>query len=154
MKPKTTGGAFLARKSELAIRRSGKAPPADVLIIEDEPRDAERIEATLRAMFGYAMSIRRVPTLASALDALLERLPDLIFLDDNLKPADTAADTIPLIRRCKYEGPIILLSGILNQRRRAQVVRLGAVAAIHKDALDSGSIEEALAKAWSDDAPG
>ncbi|MBV1693144.1 MAG: response regulator [Hyphomicrobiales bacterium] len=152
MKPKTTSGAFLARKSELAIKRSGRPPPSDILIIEDETRDAGRVEATLRAMFGYEMSIRQVATINMALDALLQRLPDLIFLDDHLKPADRAGDTIPLIRRCNYTGPIILMSGLLSPRRQAEVVRLGAVAAIHKDALDSGSIEEALAKAWSSDA--
>jgi CheY-like chemotaxis protein len=145
-------GAFLARKSELAIRRSGRPPPSDILIIEDATRDAGRVEATLRAMFGYEMSIRHVATINMALDALLKQLPDLIFLDDHLKPADRAGDTIPLIRRCKYDGPIILMSALLSQRRQAEAVRLGAVAAIHKDALDSGSIEEALARAWPTDA--
>ncbi len=143
-----TGGAFLARKSELAIKRQGKPRPSDILIIEDNVIDAERLTATLRSMFGYDLQIRTASTLAQALDSVIERRPDLIFLDDHLKPRDTAADTIPFLRRCNYEGPIIVVSGVLNRRRSAEMANAGAIAAIHKDGLDSGSIEEALAKVY------
>jgi CheY-like chemotaxis protein len=144
-----TGGAFLARKSELAIQRQDKPKFTDILVVEDNAMEAERLHATLRSMFGYEVSLRRAATLGSALDCVIEKQPDLIFLDDQLKPKDTASDTIPFLRRCKYEGPIILVSGLLTQRRAAEMVKLGAVVAIHKDNLDSSSIEEALVKVYA-----
>ena len=78
-------------------------------------------------MFGYDISIRVAETLAKAMDSVIARRPDLIFLDDQLKPRDTASDTIPFLRRCNYEGPIIVVSGLLSRRRGAEMVTAGAV---------------------------
>jgi DNA-binding NarL/FixJ family response regulator len=141
-----TGSQFLSRKSELAKARKGKPTFQDVLIVEDENLDAERLRGTLRSMFGYALEVRRATTLGSALDSVIERKPDLIFLDDHLPPKDNASITIPFLRRCNYDGPIIIVSGLLSPRRAAELTKLGAVVAIHKDKLDSGTIEEAIAR--------
>lgn len=142
-----TGSQFLNRRSELAkARHRNKFSFSDVLIVEDEALDADRLRATLRAMFGYDLSVRRATTLGSALDCVIERKPDLIFLDDHLPPKDNATLTIPFLRRCNYDGPIVIISGMLTAKREAELARAGAAAAIHKDKVDSGSIEEALAK--------
>ena len=141
-----TGGAFLERKSTLAIARQGRPRFNDILIVEDEKLDAARLKATLHSIFGYDIITRHAATLGSALDRVIERQPDLIFLDDHLKPNDNAAHTIPFLRRCNYAGPIIVVSGLLDRKRSAILVQAGAAVAIHKDSLDSGSIAEALAK--------
>jgi DNA-binding NarL/FixJ family response regulator len=141
-----TGGAFLERKSVLAIARQGRPRFNDILIVEDAKLDAERLKATLHSIFGYDIITRHAPTLGSALDRVIERQPDLIFLDDHLKPNDNAAHTIPFLRRCNYAGPIIVVSGLLDRKRAATLIQAGAAVAIHKDSLDSGSIAEALAK--------
>lgn len=142
-----TGSQFLNRKSELAkARHRNKLVFNDILIVEDEAMDADRLRATLRAMFGYDLSVRRATTLGSALDCVIEKQPDLIFLDDHLPPKDNATLTIPFLRRCNYEGPIVIVSGLLTAKRAAELTRAGAAAAIHKDKVDSGSIEEAFAK--------
>jgi DNA-binding NarL/FixJ family response regulator len=140
------GGAFLARKSELAIARQDQVQFKDILIVEDETMDANRLRATLRTMFGYEVEIRRAATLGGALDCVIEKAPDIVFLDDQLKPKDNASETIPFLRRCNYGGPIIVVSGMLTQRRSAEMIKAGAVATIHKDKIDSGSIAEALEK--------
>ncbi len=141
-----TGGAFLERKSALAIARQGRPRFNDILIVEDAKLDAERLKATLHSIFGYDIITRHAPTLGSALDRVIERQPDLIFLDDHLKPNDNAAHTIPFLRRCNYAGPIIVVSGLLDRKRAATLIQAGAAVTIHKDSLDSGSIAEALAK--------
>jgi DNA-binding NarL/FixJ family response regulator len=141
-----TGGAFLERKSTLAIARQSYARYNDILIVEDTKLDADRLKATLHSIFGYDIHTRHAPTLGSALDRVIERQPDLIFLDDHLKPNDNAAHTIPFLRRCNYTGPIIVVSGLLDRKRAATLLKAGAAVAIHKDSLDSGSIAEALAK--------
>ena len=142
-----TGSRFLAHKSELTkARLRHQITFKDILIVEDETMDADRMRATLRAMFGYDVEVRRATTLGRALDCVIERKPDLIFLDDHLPPKDNATLTIPFLRRCNYDGPIIIISGLLTPRRAAELTRAGAAAAMHKDKVDSGTIEEALAK--------
>lgn len=144
---KGRGGTFLTRKSDAAKSQREGARPSDVLIVEDENFDADRLRATLHIMFGYALEVRRARTLGSALDCVIERQPELIFLDDYLKPSDNATHTIPFLRRCGYVGPIIVVSGQVDRQRRAMLVKAGAVDVIHKDDLDSVRIAEALARA-------
>ena len=144
---KGRGGTFLTRKSDAVKSQQEGARPSEVLIVEDENFDADRLRATLHIMFGYAIEVRRARTLGSALDCVIERQPELIFLDDYLKPSDNATHTIPFLRRCGYVGPIIVVSGQVDRQRRAMLVKAGAVDVIHKDDLDSVRIAEALARA-------
>jgi response regulator of citrate/malate metabolism len=142
--PSSPGGKHLDKKSALAKARNALPKYSDILIVEDDKLDADRLQGTLRSMFGYDMSVRRAATLGLALDSVIEKKPDIIFLDDHLKPSDTASDTIPFLRRCNYAGPIIVVSGMLTQWRAAELVQTGAIIAIHKDRLDSSAIEEAI----------
>lgn len=141
------GGNFLARKNEAIRNRKGLPDLSDILIVEDENFDADRLKATLHIMFGYGIEVRRAKTLGSALDAVIAKQPDIVFLDDYLKPNDNATQTIPFLRRCNYAGPIVVVSGQVDRQRRALLTRAGAVDVIHKDDLDSVRIAEALAKA-------
>jgi DNA-binding NarL/FixJ family response regulator len=144
--PSSPGGKHLSKKSALAKARADLPKYADILIVEDDQLDADRLRGTLRSMFGYDVNVRRATTLGNALDCVIEKKPDIVFLDDHLKPKDNASETIPFLRRCNYEGPIIIVSGMLNQRRAAELVQAGAIVAIHKDNLDSSAIEEAILK--------
>ena len=139
-----TGGNFLAKKSDMTKSRKGLPDISDFLIVEDENFDADRLRATLHIMFGYAIQVRRAKTLGSALDAVIERRPELIFLDDYLKPSDNATQTIPFLRRCGYEGPIVIISGAVDRHRRTILIKAGAVDVLHKDDLDSVRVAEAL----------
>jgi response regulator of citrate/malate metabolism len=142
----STGGNFLAKKADVTKTRMGLPPLSDVLIVEDENFDADRLRATLHIMFGYSIQVRRAKTLGSALDAVIERHPELIFLDDYLKPNDNATQTIPFLRRCGYSGPIVVVSGAVDRQRRGVLIKAGAIDVIHKDDLDSVRIAEALAR--------
>jgi response regulator of citrate/malate metabolism len=143
---KSTGGNFLAKKADLTKTRMGGPSLEDILVVEDENFDADRLRATLHIMFGYSIQVRRAKTLGSALDAVIERAPEVIFLDDYLKPNDNATHTIPFLRRCGYEGPIVVVSGAVDRQRRSILIKAGAVDVIHKDDLDSVRISEALAR--------
>lgn len=142
----SSGGEFLAKKSVLMRARQGLPQLANILIIEDETFDAERLSATLRVMFGYELVVRRAATLASALDRIIEQKPDIIFLDDVLKPSDDASQSIPYIRRAGYEGPIVVVSGQVTRTRRATLLAAGATDVIHKDDVDSVRLAEALVR--------
>ncbi|MGD9806371.1 MAG: response regulator [Hyphomicrobiaceae bacterium] len=143
---KSTGGNFLAKKADITKTRMGRPSLTDILLVEDENFDADRLRATLHIMFGYEIEVRRAKTLGSALDAVIERAPEVIFLDDYLKPNDNATQTIPFLRRCGYEGPIIVVSGEVDRQRRGVLIKAGAIDVIHKDDLDSVRIAEAMAR--------
>ena len=140
----SNGGDFLARKSDLTKSRHARLVFSDFLIVEDENFDADRLRATLHIMFGYGIKVRRAKTLGSALDCVIERKPEVTFLDDILKPTDNASQTIPFLRRCGYDGPIIVVSGQVTRQRHAEMSAAGAIDVIHKDDLDSVRIAEAL----------
>jgi response regulator of citrate/malate metabolism len=143
---KSTGGNFLARKADVTKTRMGLPAFTDILVVEDENFDADRLRATLHIMFGYDIQVRRAKTLGSALDAVIERQLEVIFLDDYLKPNDNATHTIPFLRRCGYAGPIVVVSGEVDRQRRGTLIKAGAIDVIHKDDLDSVRIAEALTK--------
>jgi CheY-like chemotaxis protein len=146
-----TGSDFLARKSDLTRMRQRIPGLKDVLIVDDNNFDADSLRASLNMMFGYSLTMRRAKTLGSALDCVIERKPDLIFLDDILPPSDTASTTIPFLRRCGFEGPIIVVSGEMTRIRRQELLGAGAVDVVHKDDIDSVRISEALKTAYKMD---
>ena len=142
---KGTGADFLVRKSDVAKSRKDMAPLNDILIVEDERLDAERLVATLRTMFGYGLEVRRANTLSSALDEMLKRKPDLVLLDDVLV-SENANDSIPMLRRVPFDGPIIIISGKVDRLRRAELLKKGANDAINKDDVNSVEIAAVLAR--------
>lgn len=143
-----TGGAFLVRKSSVNKQRTELPKLHDILVIDDSDIDAKRLTATLRVVLGYEMQVRRAATIATALDCVIERQPDLIFLDDVLKPSDSATETIPFLRHAKYVGPIIVISGEVTRARRVELRACGATEVIHKDDVDSVRLVEAMVKVF------
>ncbi len=154
---KGTGADYLVEKSDLARSSSVIPQLKDILIVEDEPLPGDRLTATLRTMFGYDVEVRRARTLAIALDLILKKQPELILLDDVLKPTDTALDSLPMIRHAGFKGPIVIVSGQVDRFRRAELMDKGADDAINKDDLNSteiGKVLQRLAKAGKFEAPG
>lgn len=143
-----SGGDFLTKKSELMRARAGIPDLKDVLVVEDESMDADRMFATLRVMFGYELEIRRANTLASAVDFVMSRKPEIVFLDDILKPSDDATQTIPFLRRAGFDGPIVVVSGQVTRTRRTTLIAAGATDVIHKDDVDSVRLAEALQRVF------
>lgn len=144
-----SGGDYLAKRSGLTKSRGDLPMLKDILIVDDETFDADRLKATLRLMFGYDIEIRRAATLGRALDELITRMPDLIFLDDVLKPSDNASQTLPFLRRTGYVGPVIVVSGQVTRQRRTQLIDAGAADVIHKDDVDSVRVAEALHRVFN-----
>lgn len=144
-----SGGDFLAKKSELMRAREGIPDLKDVLVVEDESMDADRMFGTLRVMFGYDLNIRRASTLAAAVDMVMARTPEIVFLDDILKPSDDATQTIPFLRRAGFEGPIVVVSGQVTRTRRTALIAAGATEVIHKDDVDSVRLTETLQRIFN-----
>jgi DNA-binding NarL/FixJ family response regulator len=142
--PKGTGADYLVRKSDLA--KSGKDLQRfqDIVIMEDEALASDRLLATMRTLYGYDPEVRRASTLNKGLDLMIAKQPDLVLLDDYLGLTDTAIDSIPMIRHTGFRGPIVVISGRLDRKRRALLLSKGADGAINKDDLDTGSLAEEL----------
>ena len=100
--------------------------------------------ATLRVMYGYDVNVRRAATATAAVDLVVARHPDIVFLDDILKPSDNASHTIPYLRRVGYNGPIVVISGQVTRTRRTELLAAGATDVIHKDDVDSVRLTETL----------
>ncbi|MCB1520869.1 MAG: response regulator [Hyphomicrobiaceae bacterium] len=143
-----TGGDYLAKRSGVTKQRSGLPALHDILIVDDETFDADRLKATLHLMFGYEVEIRRAATLGRAIDEVMVRKPDVIFLDDVLKPSDNATQTLPFLRRAGYDRPVIVVSGQVTRQRRTVLKEAGADDVIHKDDLDSVRVAEALQRVF------
>lgn len=132
------------------MRARGALPKLnDIVVVDDEAIDADRMFATLRVMFGYEFTMRRAATAGAAIDAVIAAKPDILFLDDILKPSDDAAQTIPFLRRAGYEGPIVVISGQVTRTRRAVLFAAGATEVIHKDDVDSVRLTEALYRVFN-----
>jgi DNA-binding NarL/FixJ family response regulator len=141
----TCGGSHLAKTSQLVAARVKLGPARDVLVIEDETQDAERLAATLRVIFGYELRVHLASSPSEAVDKVVESKPSLVFLDDILKPSANALQTMPLLRGAGYEGPIIVISGEVTHSRRSSLLAGGASDVIHKDDVDSVRVAEAIA---------
>jgi CheY-like chemotaxis protein len=145
-KPTSAGSEILADRHRVTVETRLRDTIKDVLVVEDSKIDGDRMRATLHLVLGREVQIRRAETLASAIDCVLEKVPDLVFLDDYLKPSDSATDTIPYIRRAGYDGYIIVVSGEVDRHRRAKLIELGATDAIHKDEVDSSVVQDVLGR--------
>lgn len=143
----------LQRHSDNAKSRGDRARFEDILVIEDEVFDADRIKATLHIMFGYAITIRHAASIDKAIDCVLERKPQVVLLDDVLPPNENAVQSIAFLRKAGYAGPIVIVSDRASRLRSAQLRAVGAVDAIHKDNLDTVRLGEALARAREHVAP-
>lgn len=149
-----SGGRHLEKRSGLILSGGGIRDLRDILVVEDEPQDSDRMQATLRLMVGYDdLEIRTASTISTAIDAVLDRVPELVLLDDALKPSDTATDTIPILLRAGYKGPIVVISGQVTRRRRTELMSAGAREVIHKDDVDSVKLAECLSKIFPADKP-
>lgn len=116
----------------------------NILIIEDDQRDSDRLASTLRTIFGYDADVRQCRTLGTALDELLSNQPEIVFLDDRLGPVDKAEKSVPFLRSARCAAMIFVISGHVDRRRRADIMKLGVDGVIDKDELDSTSICQVL----------
>jgi two-component system sensor histidine kinase UhpB len=96
----------------------------DILIIEDVIRDAELIEAELRAG-GLAFRTRRIQTRSTFLAELGRARPDIVLSDFTLPEFD-ALEALHLLRKLKLDVPFILVTGTRSEEVAVECIREGA----------------------------
>jgi CheY-like chemotaxis protein len=134
---------FLRHKSGVHKSRIAAAQIADILIVEDSQIDGKTMSALLRSAFGRDVTIRHATSLIRAKTMLLERMPDLVVLDDIMPPKDRADTSIPYLRQNGVAGLVIVVSGEMTRVRRLKLLHAGANEVLHKDDLNVMSLLEA-----------
>jgi len=96
-----------------------------VLIVEDNPADADFIEEPLAETGPVSFQVESVSRLSEAFTRLESRGIDLVFLDLGL-PDSQGLQTLHKFRQALPEVPVIVLTGTDDQELALTAVRDGA----------------------------
>jgi diguanylate cyclase (GGDEF)-like protein/PAS domain S-box-containing protein len=118
-----------------------------ILILEDEPTDAELIERALRKA-GLNFVAQRVATRREFVDALDRFKPDIVLSDYKLPDFD-GLSAVRLVRERDAQLPIIAVSGAVGDEEAVQLIRAGADDYVLKDRLARlpSAVQRALTEA-------
>ena len=114
-----------------------------VLLIEDNPDDAELIRLSLRRIKNIAVKMHWSPSLTSALDKLSSEKFDIILTDLGL-PESKGIESFLKIHAQHSTVPVIVLTGLSDERLAVQAVRSGAQDYLVKGEADSASLLKAI----------
>jgi two-component system cell cycle sensor histidine kinase/response regulator CckA len=120
------------------VTATGLTPTIRVLLVEDNPGDARLIIEMLRDVSESEFALERVDRLLPALERLSGAGADVILLDLGL-PDSSGLDTFERIRHGTTNEPIVVISGLNDERVALEAVRAGA-----QDYLVKGRIEGQL----------
>lgn len=116
--------------------------PANVLLIEDNPGDADLVR--LRLVEGKSdVHVNCVPRLSDALACLEAETPLLVLLDLNL-PDSHGADTYHRIRQKAPNVPVVILSGQDDEALAIKAVHQGVQDYLIKGDVTGKQLERAL----------
>jgi phosphoserine phosphatase RsbU/P len=118
-----------------------------ILHLEDDPQDAELVEAALAAE-GYGCDVRVVATRAEFLAALEDECCDLILADFAL-PGFDGMSALAIARQLRPEVPFIFVSGQLGEEAAIESLRNGATDYVLKNRLTrlAPAVKRALSEA-------
>jgi PAS domain S-box-containing protein len=116
-----------------------------VLIVEDNPDDAEALVRELRHA-GFEPNWARVDTEAAFLRELQGNL-DLVFSDCSM-PQFSALRALELLKQSGLEVPFIVISGTIGEDTAVEIMKLGASDYLLKDRL--GRLGSAVTRALED----
>jgi sigma-B regulation protein RsbU (phosphoserine phosphatase) len=116
--------------------------PAHVLLIEDNPGDADLVR--LRLVEGMSeVHVNCVPRLSDALACLEAETPSLVLLDLNL-PDSHGAETFRRIMQKAPNVPVVILSGQDDEALAIKAVHMGVQDYLIKGEITSKHLERAL----------
>jgi signal transduction histidine kinase len=107
--------------------------PLRILYLEDDPKDAELVEALLEAE-GVACSVTRVDSRADFLAALEQEGFDLILADYSL-PSFDGMSALKIAVGRRPEMPFIFVSGTMGEEVAIEALKIGATDYVLKTRL-------------------
>lgn len=120
--------------------------PPHILLIEDNPNDAELLEVVLRSEAHAEAFIERVKRLGEALQKLRERSYDLVLLDLTL-PDERGLPVFQAVQEAAPHLPIVILTGLADEMLATETVRLGAQDYLVKHEVEGRTLARALTHA-------
>src|SRR5690348_11058336 len=117
-------------------------PSTHVLLIEDNPRDADLVRLRL-VESNPAVDVACVNRLADGLESLKRELPSLVLLDLNL-PDSQGAETFRKVLEKAPEVPVVILSGQDDQALAIKALHQGAQDYLVKGGLTSSDLDRAM----------
>jgi len=105
-----------------------------VLIVEDEPADAELMVALLKRA-GYAVSFEIVDSLSSVRNLLERDTFDVVLSDHNLKTW-TGTDVLECLRKSGKDIPFIVVTATLGDEAAVEYIKQGAADYLLKHRLE------------------
>jgi Flp pilus assembly CpaE family ATPase len=115
----------------------------NILLIEDNPGDAELVKETLMDAGGAAFKVHCADALLPGLDRLARGDIDLVLLDLSL-PDSRGLDGLNAIRIHAPSIPVVLLTGLDSESVALQAVQSGAQDYLVKGTLQGSSLARAL----------
>lgn len=114
--------------------------PLRVLLVEDEPADAELVERELRRA-GFACTVRRAETEGGVKEGLESFAPQVVLADFSL-PGFDALRVLDLVRERAPATPVVVVTGTIDEETAVECLRAGAADYLLKDRL--GRLAEAV----------
>lgn len=108
------------------------AGPLQLLLVEDNPADAELTEERLSRVPGFRFDLRHVDTLEGARHQVRARRYDVVLLDLNL-PDSRGIETLARLREVAPRIPVVVLTGVVDQALRTRILAEGAQDVIGKN---------------------
>ncbi len=130
-------------KEVLETQAEGLMHEINVLLIEDEPPDAEIVHYLAADARDINLKITDARSLSSALDLLRAENFDLILSDLGL-PDSRGIETFIKINTASPDVPVVLLTGLSDRELAATVVRSGAQDYLVKGEIDSSLLSKAV----------
>ena len=115
----------------------------NVLLIEDNPDDALLIQETLADIGSAGFNVDWVVRLAEGIERLAEQRFDVVLLDIGL-PDSQGLDTFATAHEASPAVPIILLTGLDDERVAVQAVQQGAQDYLVKSHVDGPLLVRSL----------
>jgi DNA-binding NtrC family response regulator len=106
--------------------------PLQVLIVEDNPADAELVAYELRRA-GFAPFWQRVDTEGGFAAGLRSDLD--VILSDYTLPGFSGIRALKMLQKSGFEIPFILVSGTIGEETAVAAMKLGAADYLLKDRL-------------------
>jgi DNA-binding NarL/FixJ family response regulator len=98
--------------------------PLRVLMLEDDPADAELVTETL-ARSGLSAHVERVDSREAYIQALRDIAPDIVLSDHALAQFD-AQSALQVLQEIRPTAALIVVAGALDEQSAAAFVRAGA----------------------------
>ena len=115
----------------------------NVLLVEDNPADAQLIDELCRDEPDCVLNIRRASSMKEAAEALVLARFDVVLQDLTL-PDSTAAETLARAEQLAHEVPTIILTGLNDTVLAEKAVFHGIHDYLVKGRIDYNSLERSI----------